>query len=491
MNYSKLCLAMVAAMICGASAQADVALKIYRGDRDTVYSRKHYIIGVTTAGNSATINGEAQKVYNTGSFGSQYELKEGNNAFEVVATDGVEKTVKKFNVFYTPDKPETKMTLEEAKAKLAETTLKSCDFYAVSKSGAFMQFGDGGDRLGGSKMNFVDEGIVFKVVGEIGELYKVQLSQNRYAFIEKIYLDKTDETTSVVNTGSWYVCKDGKVDRVSIGLPKRLPYHVWTELDPTRICLDIFGAMNNSNWMTQLNDTEMVDYVDYRQVESDVYRVIIKLKKEYAWGFSVEYEETNLVVKVKHTPNLDLKGMTVGLDAGHGGKYPGAVSPSGITEKELNMSLIYMVRDLLEAKGAKVVLSRDGDVDVSMKARKDIFKKANVDIMISLHHNSGGKPLQEMGSCTTYKHIVNRKFASVMFDRLIGMGHKRFGMVGNFNFSLNYPTEYPNVLLEVLFMSSLPEEEKLADMNYRRKIAKQVVAGLEDYLKIVKESEKK
>ena len=64
-------------------------------------------------------------------------------------------------------------------------------------------------------------------------------------------------------------------------------------------------------------------------------------------------------------------------------------------------------------------------------------------------------------------------------------------MVGNFNFSLNGPTEYPNVLLEVLFMSSLPEEEKLADMNYRRKIAKQVVAGLEDYLKTVKEAEKK
>lgn len=491
MNYSKLCLAMAAAMVCGASAQADVSLKIYRGDNDTVYSKKHYIIGVTDAGNNATINGEVQKVYKTGSFGSQYELKEGINTFEVAATNGAEKNVKQFNVFYTPNKPEEKMTLEEAKAYLDANTLKACDFNVVSKDGAYLQFGDGGDRLGGSKMNYVGEGIVFKVVGEKDDLFKVQLSQNRYAFVEKEDVEKTEETVSTVNTGSWYVNKNGKIDRVSIGLPKRLPYHFWTELDPTCICIDIFGAMNNSNWITQLNDTEMVDYVDYRQVESDVFRVIIKLKKEYAWGFSVEYEGTNLVVKVKHTPKLDLKGMVVGLDAGHGGKYTGAVSPSGITEKELNMSLIYMVKELLEAKGAKVVLSRDGDYDVSMSERKKIFKDANVDIMISLHNNSGGSPLCEMGSCTTYKHIVNRKLAAVMFDRLVGMGHKRFGLVGNFNFSLNNPTEYPNVLLEVLFMSSLPEEEKLADMNYRSKIAKQVVVGLEEYIKIVKDSEKK
>ena len=97
----------------------------------------------------------------------------------------------------------------------------------------------------------------------------------------------------------------------------------------------------------------------------------------------------------------------------------------------------------------------------------------------------------EMGSCTAYKHLFNRKLAAAMQRRLVELGHKNFGVIGNFNFSLNAPTEYPNVLLEVLFMSSLPEEEKLADKGYHKKVAKQVLLALEDYIKEVKDSQKK
>ena len=241
--------------------------------------------------------------------------------------------------------------------------------------------------------------------------------------------------------------------------------------------------MDNSNWITQLEDTKMVDYVDFRQVESDVYRVIIKLKEKYSWGYSVGYEDTNLVIKVKHAPKYSLKGLVVGLDAGHGGKHPGAISPSGLKEKDVNLSMVNEVKVLLESRGAKVVLSRDEDQEPSMAERKKTFKDAEVDLMISIHNNSGGSPLVEMGSCTAYKHIVNRDLATAMQRRLMGLGHKNFGVIGNFNFSLNAPTEYPNVLLEVLFMSSLPEEERLAKKEYHKKVAKQVVLGLEDYLK--------
>ena len=63
-----------------------------------------------------------------------------------------------------------------------------------------------------------------------------------------------------------------------------------------------------------------------------------------------------------------------------------------------------------------------------------------------------------------------------------------YGLTGNFNFSLNMPTEYPNALVECLFMSSLPDEELLAAPATHRKIAEKIVAGLEDYLDKVAES---
>ncbi|MBE6310629.1 MAG: N-acetylmuramoyl-L-alanine amidase [Bacteroidales bacterium] len=489
MKCFRLGLLAMSVMLCG-NIQAKVDLKIVRGERDTVYSKTHYVVGVTNPGNRAIVNGERVKVYKTGSFGAEVQLKEGLNRISVIVDDGLGENNKEFNVFYSTNRPEKLMTSRQAKKDFERNKFKNRNFNVVSKAGAYLQYGDGDDRLGGSKMGFVTEGIVFKVVGEKGGLYKVQLSQNRYAYMDKDYLEPTEEDVETVNTGSWRVSNKGEYDQVYISLPKRLPYHYWTELDPTRICIDVYGAMDNSNWMTQYFDTEMIEYVNFNQVESDVYRVIIKLKDKYSWGYSVDYSGTNLVINVNHAPNPEIKGLVVGLDAGHGGKYPGAISASGITEKEVNLSIINEIKALLEDKGAKVVLSRDGDQGPTMGERKKIFKEAGVDLMISVHNNSGGSPLAEMGSCTAYKHVSDRALAVAMQKRLVELGHKNFGVIGNFNFSLNSPTEYPNVLLEVLFMSSLPEEEKLADDEYRKKIAKQVVLALEDYLNDVKASRK-
>ena len=183
--------------------------------------------------------------------------------------------------------------------------------------------------------------------------------------------------------------------------------------------------------------------------------------------------------------------MVIGLDAGHGGPYDGAVGNSGLKEKDVNLSLVKEFQALLEAKGATVVLSRDGDYNVDMVDRKAIFKEKNIDLMVSIHNNSGGSPLNLMGTSTYYKQIVNRDLAETMLNRLLELGLKDFGLVGNFNFTMNAPTEYPNVLLEVLFMSSLPEEEMLADEAFRKKVAKQALLGLEDYLKKVKAAERK
>ena len=79
--------------------------------------------------------------------------------------------------------------------------------------------------------------------------------------------------------------------------------------------------------------------------------------------------------------------------------------------------------------------------------------------------------------------IFCRRLAETMRRHLLDLGFKDFGLTGNFNFALNQPTEYPNALLEVLFMSSLPDEEKLLDPKWQRKIADAVVDGILEYVK--------
>lgn len=329
---------------------AEIPFKVLRGGQDTVYNQNHVLICQTSPSNLAVIGEQQVKVYYTGTFGTQLTLKEGDNTIEITLFQGKVREIKKLNIFYSTNKPvqkEKTYTMEQVRKMADESTLHERMLYATTLEGAYLQYGDGGDRLGGSKINFIDADIVVKVVGAIGDLYKVELSQNRYAFIPMEYLKLSETETKVVNTSSWYVNNTGKYDKVRISLPARLPYTSFTKLDPTTICIDIFGAMCNSNWITQMVNLQSIDYVDFEQRESDIMRVIIKLKEKYLWGYSINYEGTNLVINVKHTPELTLKGLKVGLDAGHGGpSSPGAISITGIKEKDVNLQLVYMVKQL-------------------------------------------------------------------------------------------------------------------------------------------------
>ena len=452
-------------------------------NRDTVTSSKYYVVCITDPGNLAAINGQQVKVYSTGAFGRQIQLKEGDNTIEVTLFKDKQVETQQFNIYY-------KKPVEGIVARPApEPQLEDRLFYVTTKELAYLQYGSAGDRLGGSKMGYLDPGIVLKVVGAIDDLYKVQLSSNRFAFIHQEDVEFSPKSSRIVNTNSIAISNLEDRDRIRLSLPARLPYAARTSLDPTTIQVDVFGAMNNSNWITQYNELGIIDYLDVQQVESDVLRLVIKLKEKYCWGYTVGYEGNNLIVEVKHTPkNLSLGSLTIGLDAGHGGEALGAVSNTGLMEKDVNLSIVREIEKLLKKKGAKVVLSRTDDREMSMTERKKIFREANVDLMVSIHNNAGGSPLVPMGSSTYFKHITNRDLAASLLKRMLELGYESYGLTGNFNFSLNMPTEYPNALVECLFMSSLPDEEILADSANHRKIAEKIVAGLEDYLDKVSES---
>lgn len=466
-------------------ASAEISFKEARRHQDTVSSSRYYFVGITDPGNKVIMNGEQVKVYKTGTFGKEYRLAKGDNPIIISISNGKETLKQNINVHFKQRdrRPEPKET--------PEMVIKERNFCVETAEGAYLQYGTGEDRLGGSKMGYLDEGIVMRVSGEIGDLYRIRLSETRFAFIDKEYTQPTQKSDKLVNTNSMSIYNNGKCDRVSISLPERLPYVSWTQVDPTIINVDIYGAMNNSNWITQRRDLGMVEYVDAQQVESDIFRIVIKLKEKYSWGYSVKYNGNSLVIDVKHSPaQICVDGMVIGLDAGHGGpRSYGAVGATGLKEAHVNLGIVYELKKILEEKGAKVVLSRKEDVGIDMSDRKKTFLDNDIDLMISIHNNAGGSPLVPMGTSTYYKHIVNRELAACLLDRMTELEDvPNYGLTGNFNFSLNAPTEYPNALVECLFMSSLPDEEKLSEPGYLRKIAQKVALGLEDYLKKVREA---
>ena len=475
----------MACMLTAVGALAgNPSLKIYTGDRrtDTVYTSRQYVIAVTDPGAKASINGQEVHVYRTGSFGAEVNLHEGDNSIPVsVWADGASTDTTVHLVLAS------RATTQKAPAE--ETMPLPSPIALTTTEGAYLQYGNGGDRLGGSKMGYIDAGIALTAVGETEGLYKVALGEQAFAYVPKESVAAGGEGIKTYNTGSISVVNKGETDRVAVSLPVRLPYYSYTEIDPSTIVVKLYGATNNTNWLTQRNTLGMIDYVDLRQDESDVLSVIIHLKEKYQWGYSMAYDGTTLNIDVRHRPkSLNLKDLTIGLDAGHGGPYPGAHSPSGLTEKEVNLDIVSKMADILRKKGATVVMTRMDDSGPSMTERKRIWREAGVDLAISVHNNSSGNPLVPMGTSSYYKHLFCRPLAQNLHASMLDLGLANFGLTGNFNFSLNGPTDYPNALVEVLFMSSLPDEEMLADPAMRTRLAEQIVRGLENYLDQVRKS---
>ncbi|MBO7269600.1 MAG: N-acetylmuramoyl-L-alanine amidase, partial [Bacteroidales bacterium] len=150
----------------------------------------------------------------------------------------------------------------------------------------------------------------------------------------------------------------------------------------------------------------------------------------------------------------------------------------------MNLDMAYQLKGLLEKQGAKVVLSRDSDVGMTIRERQDKFIAEKCDIVVSIHCNAGGSPLSTLGTSTYYRYNVYKPLAADILGYLLQMKDvKNFGMVGNFNFSLSAITDFPCVLVETLFISSLQEEEMLADPSFRKAMMENVAKGLTDYIK--------
>ena len=93
----------------------------------------------------------------------------------------------------------------------------------------------------------------------------------------------------------------------------------------------------------------------------------------------------NQVAVTKATP---VYGANVVLDPGHGGVESGAVGPTGLKESDLNLAVAQAVKTRLEAAGATVLLTRNGDTYMTLGSRTRVATSVKPDAFVSIHHNA-------------------------------------------------------------------------------------------------------
>ncbi|MDR0754320.1 MAG: N-acetylmuramoyl-L-alanine amidase [Prevotellaceae bacterium] len=348
----------------------------------------------------------------------------------------------------------------------------------------YLNYGLGTDRLGGSKISHIVEGIILQATGKAGNLYRVKLSKNYQAWIPEDCVETVSSGMFKPQslTGSWSVRGNEKYDIVNLSLGDKLPFRTFHEINPNRIIVDIFGATSNTSWITQYPETlKQIKNLTFEQIEDDIFRVIIELAHNH-WGHKIEYNGNNMVISVKHQPKLELGSLHIAIDAGHGGSNIGARGTTGAVEKDINLKFAKILKEKLEEKGVKVSLTRSEDTDMSMSERILLMRKIDPDLLVSIHCNAGGSPFTGKGTSTYYRHVGFRPLSTSILKRLLELDVNNFGNVGSFNFALNSPTEYPNVLVETLFISSPEDEAKLLDDNFRNQMTDKIITGLQDFL---------
>ncbi len=367
----------------------------------------------------------------------------------------------------------------------AQTAANNSFFVRTTDSLPFLKYGLGEDRLGGAKMTFLDSNVLLKVVDSSFENYKVQLSTLHAAYIEKTKVYKIAEEKNETHlTDSWSVYGDSLFDYVTVKLDEKLPYKSEMEIHPTRIILTIYGAVSNTNWITQLTTAKEIKNVWYEQPEDDVMRVIIELRHNQNWGYRIYYGLNNrLIVRVKRQPAiLDFKHIKIAIDAGHGGENTGATGNiTNIQEKDYTLLFAQeVVRQLLKKKN-NVVMTRVKDTTLSMYERIKFLNEQQPDLLISIHLNSSSN-ISVSGTSTYYRYIGFRPLSEAILQSTLTLGLNEYGNIGGFNFSLNGPTDYPNCLVEVAFLSNEMDEKKIMDPKFRKAVATKIIAGIQNFL---------
>ena len=184
-----------------------------------------------------------------------------------------------------------------------------------------------------------------------------------------------------------------------------------------------------------------------------------------------------------------LTGKVILVDAGHGGTDGGArAKDSGTLEKELNLRTALALKSLLEADGAKVIMTRETDTQYSenkradLTARLDLARENGADMVISIHMNEY-RTRRVSGPQVFYRagQEDSRLLAGCVQEALIRVlnpAKKRAAMAGDY-FILSL--DIPSVLVECGFLSNAAEEALLLTPEYREKVAQAIRDGIVEY----------
>lgn len=223
--------------------------------------------------------------------------------------------------------------------------------------------------------------------------------------------------------------------------------------------------------------------------------------------------------------------ITIMIDPGHGGEDPGAVGPSGLREKDVNLKVARLLSQTINAqKGMRALLTRDEDIFIPLGVRVAKARQVKADLFISIHADAFTTPsasgssvfaLSSSGASSAAgrflaqtqnesdaiggvitkdsdpylnKTLVDLTITATINDGLklgkkvldsiakLNKLHNKQGLVEQAGFAVLRAPDIPSILVEMAFISNPIEESKLRDPVFQKKMALVIFGGVNRYI---------
>ena len=222
-----------------------------------------------------------------------------------------------------------------------------------------------------------------------------------------------------------------------------------------------------------------------------------------------------------------VRDVLVAIDAGHGGKDPGAIGRGGSREKTVVLAIARRLTRLIDKEpGMSSMLTRDGDYYIQLRRRYALAQERNADLFVSVHadavrslrvRGSSVYVLSEKGSSDEARRLARRENASdrvggiemdglppTVADMIIdlsqnasigaslevgddvlqhlhGVGRVRKSKVQTAPFAVLKAHDVPSILVETAYISNPQEERLLNSGSYQEQLAQAMLAGIRAY----------
>ena len=349
---------------------------------------------------------------------------------------------------------------------------------------------------GGLQRWFLLPHTVVKVIGKKGADYHVRLDTTRTIRIEPgeiRMLDSTAPPPPQTRASAFRIAGTGEWTDVIIPMNAR-PAHL-VEVGPNSLTLTLYATKGPEERQITVKAPDSSHVTSVSSFASGPQMQYIVMLNGPVYGYQPLWEDSVFTFRVRNPPAINpadpLRGLKIAIDPGH--PPVGATGPTGFWEPEGTLPVGLKVRELLQAKGVDVFMTRTTPDPVDLNLRGTMARRENAHAFVSIHLNAlpdGVNPFGPHGTATYHYHLHSSRLAAAVQTEEVKQMSLPDNGVKRSNFAVVRGTWMPMILVEGAVIMMPDQEAALRTPEYQARYAQGIVDGLEAYFRSLASAEK-